>query len=301
MFSTGPHLDLKIKRNGAYINPLSYLQGKAGGGGAPNVKGGASAWRSVILKAASAMKESVTPAQVNGIIAQIQRESGGNQSIIQSSAVRDINTRNGNPARGLLQYIPQTFKSYAVKGHNNIYSGYDQLLAFFNNKSWRSDLPYGRRGWGPRGARKYKNGTGSSGHPFGDAIMGDGGKNEPFLLPNGQLGLSPNIPTLFPDLPKGTVVWSSLKDFFKQYNPFPKPKGKGDEGSDNGPSGSDSPPGNEFNDTPSISSSQKSIVYSPTITIQVTGKDNEQDIEAKFKQMLDEHYKKLNELMFGDE
>ncbi|EAH2076665.1 hypothetical protein D4937_16285, partial [Listeria monocytogenes] len=83
--------------------------------------------------------------------AQIQRESGGNQKIIQSSAVVDVNTLSGNPARGLLQYIPQTFKSYAVKGHGNILSGYDQLLAFFNNSTWQRDLPYGKRGWGPRG------------------------------------------------------------------------------------------------------------------------------------------------------
>jgi TP901 family phage tail tape measure protein len=128
------------------------------GGSAPNIKGGAAAWRPMILKAAAAMKESVTAAQVNGIIAQIQRESGGNQRIVQSSAVRDINTRNGNPARGLLQYIPQTFAAYALKSNRNIYSGYDQLLAFFNNTSWRKNLPYGKRGWGPTGKRKYANG-----------------------------------------------------------------------------------------------------------------------------------------------
>ncbi|MFE7082627.1 phage tail tape measure protein [Priestia megaterium] len=147
-----------------------------GGGGAPNIKGGATAWRGQILKAAAAMKESVTPAQVNGIIAQIQRESGGNQKIVQSSAVRDINTRNGNPARGLLQYIPQTFRAYAVKGHGNIYSGYDQLLAFFNNTSWRKNLPYGKRGWGPTGKRKYANGGKVDSHQF--AELGENGYDE---------------------------------------------------------------------------------------------------------------------------
>lgn len=121
-------------------------------------KGGASAWRSIIYRAAARMNEVVTGAQVNGIIAQIQRESGGNEKIIQSSAVRDVNTAAGNPARGLLQYIPQTFNAYKVKGHGNIYSGYDQLLAFFNNRNWRRDLPYGRRGWGPTGGRKYATG-----------------------------------------------------------------------------------------------------------------------------------------------
>ena len=119
---------------------------------------GAKAWRPVIYKAAARMGEKVTEREVNGIIAQIQRESGGNEKIVQSSAVWDINMARGNPARGLLQYIPQTFRAYAVKGHNNIYSGYDQLLAFFNNKNWRKDLPYGRRGWGPTGGRKFATG-----------------------------------------------------------------------------------------------------------------------------------------------
>jgi len=120
--------------------------------------GGASAWRGMIRKAAARMNESITSRHVNGIIAQINRESGGNEKITQSSAVVDINTLSGNPARGLLQYIPQTFAAYKMPGHGNIYSGYDQLLAFFNNKTWRRDLPYGTRGWGPRGGRKFASG-----------------------------------------------------------------------------------------------------------------------------------------------
>lgn len=187
-----------------------------GGSGAP-VGSGVERWRSVILKAAAMMKESVTSAEVNGILAQIKRESGGNEKIVQSSAVWDVNTAAGNPARGLLQYIPQTFNAYKMKGHNNIYSGFDQLLAFFNNSTWRRDLPYGRRGWGPRGKRKYKNGTGLLGHIGGDAILGDGGKVEPFLMPNGLLGLSPDSATLFPNLPKGTMVWPSIQDLLKEY------------------------------------------------------------------------------------
>src|SRR5699024_8773290 len=122
------------------------------------VSGGASAWRSHIKKAAARMNESITNTHINGIIAQINRESGGNEKITQSPQVVDVNTLAGNPARGLLQYIPQTFAAYKMKGHNNIYSGYDQLLAFFNNKNWRKDLPYGTRGWGPTGVRKFATG-----------------------------------------------------------------------------------------------------------------------------------------------
>ncbi|EKH9259443.1 phage tail tape measure protein [Listeria monocytogenes] len=119
---------------------------------------GASAWSSVIKKAALAMKVDLSGGELKGIIAQIHCESGGNEKITQSSAVVDVNTLSGNPAKGLLQYIPQTFNAYRMKGHNNIFSGYDQLLAFFNNSSWRNDLPYGKRGWGPRGHRRFANG-----------------------------------------------------------------------------------------------------------------------------------------------
>src|SRR5690625_5235432 len=112
----------------------------------------------MIRKATARINESITSSHVNGSIAQINRESGGNEKITQSSAVVDINTLSGNPARGLLQYIPQTFAAYKMPGHGNIYSGYDQLLAFFNNKTWRRDLPYGTRGWGPRGGRKFASG-----------------------------------------------------------------------------------------------------------------------------------------------
>ena len=133
--------------------------GPDGVSGGMGMTGAVGNWGIQIRRAAAQMGEKVSSKEVQGILAQIQRESGGNQRIIQSSAVWDVNTAAGNPARGLLQYIPQTFNAYKVKGHGNIYSGYDQLLAFFNNKTWRRDLPYGKRGWGPRGGRKYKQGT----------------------------------------------------------------------------------------------------------------------------------------------
>lgn len=165
---------MKIKKNGKYIDPLKYLQ-NAGGGGAPSGKG-VERWRSVILKAAAQMKEKVSATDVNNILKQINRESTGNEKITQSAKVRDVNTRNGNPARGLLQYIPQTFRSYAMKGYGDIYNGYHQLLAWFNNTKWRTDNPAGRSGWGPSGKRKFEKGG------FIDyeqeVIAGEGGKQE---------------------------------------------------------------------------------------------------------------------------
>ncbi|WP_144645320.1 hypothetical protein [Priestia megaterium] len=148
----------------------------AGQGGAGKSGKGAEAWRGTILKAAAKMKEKVTPAEVNGIIAQIHRESKGNERITQDPRVNDINARTGNLAKGLLQYVGSTFRNYSVKGHSNIFSGYDQLLAFFNNTKWRKDLPYGRRGWGPTGKRKYERG-GIINYEH-DATVGEGGKRE---------------------------------------------------------------------------------------------------------------------------
>lgn len=142
-----------------FVKEKLNMGGPEGVSGGMGLVGAAGNWRSQIQRAAAQMGETVSPTEINGILAQINRESGGNQRIVQSSAVWDVNTAAGNPARGLLQYIPQTFNAYKVKGHGNIYSGYDQLLAFFNNRTWRRDLPYGRRGWGPRGGRKYKQGT----------------------------------------------------------------------------------------------------------------------------------------------
>ncbi|MBA3926536.1 phage tail tape measure protein [Listeria rustica] len=132
--------------------------GFGGAGPAGPAGANAQAWAPIIQQAAAAMRVNLGGGELGGIIAQIHRESGGNQRITQSSAVVDVNTLSGNPAKGLLQYIPQTFGSYAVKGHGNIFSGYDQLLAFFNNSTWQRDLPYGKRGWGPRGKRRFAKG-----------------------------------------------------------------------------------------------------------------------------------------------
>ncbi|MEJ7530381.1 hypothetical protein WL526_10755, partial [Staphylococcus hominis] len=76
---------------------------------------------------------------------------------------------------GLLQYVPCTFRNYAVRGHGNIKSGYDQLLAFFNNKYWRSQFnPMG--GWSPSGPRRYANGGLVTKHQM--AEIGEGNKPE---------------------------------------------------------------------------------------------------------------------------
>ncbi|WP_436950390.1 peptidoglycan DD-metalloendopeptidase family protein [Staphylococcus xylosus] len=147
------HLHFQLNKNGKpQSNVLEWLKGLGGGG-----KKKPSAWGSTIDKAAKKMKVNLSSAERKGIIAQISRESNGDAGVTQGN-IGDINNLRGTPAQGLLQYVPSTFKSYAMKGHTNIKSGYDQLLAFFNNKNWRKDLPYGRSGWGPSGGRRFATG-----------------------------------------------------------------------------------------------------------------------------------------------
>ncbi|WP_436860506.1 peptidoglycan DD-metalloendopeptidase family protein [Staphylococcus caeli] len=153
------HLHFQVNEGGESnsnsTDPIPWLK-KNGKGGSTGSKP-AKQWIPEIKRAAKQMKVNLSGSELNGILAQIQRESNGNAGITQGN-IGDINNINGTPARGLLQYVPSTFKAYAVKGHNNIVSGYDQLLAFFNNSNWRRNLPYGRSGWGPTGSRRFATG-----------------------------------------------------------------------------------------------------------------------------------------------
>ena len=121
--STGAHLHLEFNKHGKGPNtgfstdPVKYLKSLSG---SKNKK--ASAWKDDIKRAAKQMKVNLKGNDLNNIVSLINAESSGNAGAVQSG-VNDINSRNGNPAQGLLQYIPSTFKNYAVKGHKNIKSG----------------------------------------------------------------------------------------------------------------------------------------------------------------------------------
>jgi phage-related protein/SLT domain-containing protein len=164
------------------VNPHTdhvHVDFKTGGGGAGVSGKGAQAWKGQIIKASKQMKANANASEIAGVIAQIHRESKGDQTITQSSSLRDINVLKGTPAQGLLQYVPSTFHQYMVKGHTNIKNGYDQLLAFFNNSSWRSDLPYGKSGWSPRGKRRYELGGIIDQEQL--AMVGEGGWKEAII------------------------------------------------------------------------------------------------------------------------
>lgn len=111
-----------------FKNKLSEFKKKFDESGGSNPPGeGVERWRPVIKHAARMLHTDLKDWQINNMLKQIQTESGGNPNIVQT--VWDINMANGNPAQGLLQFIPQTFRAWAVPGHTNIHSGLDQILA----------------------------------------------------------------------------------------------------------------------------------------------------------------------------
>lgn len=172
--STTPHLHIQRMKgypsNDTAVDPMKWL--KSLKGSSQNKK--ASAWSDDIKRAAKRMNVTLQGNDLKNIISLIHHESGGNAGVTQGN-IGDINNLRGTPAQGLLQYVPSTFKSYAMKGHTNIKSGYDQLLAFFNNKYWRSQFnPLG--GWSPSGPRKYENGGMVTKHQI--AEIGEGNKAE---------------------------------------------------------------------------------------------------------------------------
>ena len=174
--STTPHLHIQRMKgypsNETAVNPYKWLKSLNGG---KNKK--ASAWAGDIRRAASRMGVTLKGNDLKNIISLIHAESGGNAGVTQGN-IGDINNRLGTPAQGLLQYVPSTFRNYAIKGHKNIKSGYDQLLAFFNNKYWRSQFnPNG--GWSPTGPRRFAHGGMIKKHGLYEA--GEGNRPEMVL------------------------------------------------------------------------------------------------------------------------
>lgn len=108
---------------------------------------------SLVKRAASKMHVSVSAGDIAHILNVIQHESGGNARAIN---LWDSNAQAGHPSKGILQFIDSTFLHYAMPGHHDIWKPFDQLLAMFNDTTWRRDLTLG--GWGPSGGRRYANG-----------------------------------------------------------------------------------------------------------------------------------------------
>lgn len=172
--SSGPHLHFEVQKNGTPIDPIKWLKKNDGGGG------GNGKWKSKVKQAAKATGVKLSGSKLNDILKLIQTESGGRAGVTQQ--IQDVNS-GGNEAQGLLQYTPTTFRGYAAKGKKNIKNGYHQLMAFFNNSNWSSDLAAWKRrmargstGWGPTGSRRgYATGTNNARRGF-NQVFEEGGE-----------------------------------------------------------------------------------------------------------------------------
>lgn len=103
-------------------------------------------WTPVIQNAASLVGEHLSQSDISLVLAQINLESGGNETILGG----DDGLSDGR-ATGLLQFKPGTFNYYCRPPYTTITHGLDQIIALFNVPNWRSQIT-GRHGWSPHGA-----------------------------------------------------------------------------------------------------------------------------------------------------
>lgn len=126
-FASGTGRYLPRKGVSWFKGILSGIKRKYDSDGGNPTGSGVKRWRKVIKHAANMLHQNLAEWQINNLLKQIQTESGGNPTVVQK--VWDVNMANGNPAQGLLQFIPQTFSTWAIPGHRNIKNGLDQILA----------------------------------------------------------------------------------------------------------------------------------------------------------------------------
>lgn len=88
---------------------------------------GVARWRPYILRAAKQLGVQLSSGQIQKMLTQINTESKGNPS-----AIGGTDGLSDGHATGLLQFKPGTFRHWAISGHGNIMSGYDQILAAIN-------------------------------------------------------------------------------------------------------------------------------------------------------------------------
>lgn len=105
-------------------------------------------WASAVKNAARLMDVKLTSTDLHNILNMIQGESTGNEKAVNTW---DSNAKAGHPSKGLLQFVESTFNHYKVKGFDKWLSGFDQLMAFFNIPSWRSQAISWQtyKGWSP--------------------------------------------------------------------------------------------------------------------------------------------------------
>ncbi|WFC01158.1 tape measure protein [Pediococcus pentosaceus] len=111
------------------ISKIAGLFGDDGGGSGTGDPGGAGVqrWKSDVKSALSKLGLSTSASMVSRVLRQINTESGGNPK-----AMGGTDGLADGHAEGLMQVKPGTFRAYRLSGHNNIWNGYDNILAGLN-------------------------------------------------------------------------------------------------------------------------------------------------------------------------
>ncbi|KAF0435855.1 peptidoglycan DD-metalloendopeptidase family protein [Pediococcus pentosaceus] len=108
------------------IKKIASLFGDDGGTGDPG-GAGVQRWKSDVKSALSKLGLSTSASMVSRVLRQINTESGGNPK-----AMGGTDGLADGHAEGLMQVKPGTFSAYHLSGHNNIWNGYDNILAGLN-------------------------------------------------------------------------------------------------------------------------------------------------------------------------
>ncbi|KAF0535063.1 peptidoglycan DD-metalloendopeptidase family protein [Pediococcus acidilactici] len=109
-----------------FISKIARMFGDNGGTGDPG-GAGVQRWRSDVKSALSKLGLSTSASMVSRVLRQINTESGGNPK-----AMGGTDGLADGHAEGLMQVKPGTFRAYHLPGHNNIWNGFDNILAGLN-------------------------------------------------------------------------------------------------------------------------------------------------------------------------
>lgn len=109
-----------------FISKLADMFGDDGGSGNPGGSG-VQRWKSDVKSALGKLGLSTSASMVSRVLRQINTESGGNPK-----AMGGTDGLADGHAEGLMQVKPGTFSAYHLSGHDNIWNGYDNILAGLN-------------------------------------------------------------------------------------------------------------------------------------------------------------------------
>lgn len=181
MMSLGRFASVGIVKGLSSVDVKSFAEKQAGSlaaafSGIGAVGGNVKSW---LMQAIMATSSPVSWLQPLSVIAQ--KESGGNPRAYNGW---DINAKRGDPSRGLMQTIGQTFNAYKGKGMNDIFNPVHNAVAAINYIKSRYGSPFntpGIKSMARGGAYKgYANGGLITSEQI--ARVGEGGKRE-WIIP----------------------------------------------------------------------------------------------------------------------